>query len=51
MTSIHEAEPVVPEPVHPRDSRQIQKDEKIPESPPENPPVEPETGKILDTYA
>ncbi|MFH2115465.1 MAG: hypothetical protein ABIJ86_13260 [Spirochaetota bacterium] len=51
MTSIHEAEPVAPEPVHPKDAERLHRDEKTPETLPEAPPVETDTGKILDTYA
>ncbi len=51
MTSIHETEPVAPEPVHSRNPEPLQRDEQVTENPPENPPVEQDSGKILDTYA
>lgn len=51
MTPIHEAEPVRPETIYPKDQEPIQRDEKPFERPPEAPPVEPDAGKILDTYA
>jgi hypothetical protein len=51
MTSIHETEPVAPEPVRPKDVERSPRDEPVPENPPERPPVGTDTGKILDTYA
>lgn len=51
MISIHETESVSPEPVRPLGPIPSRRDEEPSESLPELPPVEPDTGKILDTYA
>lgn len=50
MDPIHGTEPVTPSPIH-GDSEFIRQDEKALERPPDAPPIEPDTGKILDTYA
>jgi hypothetical protein len=51
MDPIHETEPVSPAPVQPRDNEPLHRNEKPSERPPEDRPLEPDTGKILDTYA
>lgn len=51
MISIPETEPVAPEPFHYRNVEPIPGDEEPSERPSEAPPAEPDTGRVLDTYA
>lgn len=51
MNPIHETEPVAPEIIYPRNVEPPRPEEKPSERPAEDPPVEPDSGKLLDTYA
>ena len=51
MTSVSETEPIAPDPTVISHLENSQREEKTPDIAPEYPPLEPDTGKILDTYA
>lgn len=51
MTSIQEMEPLVSGTIQPIPAEPFEPEGTATDTKPENPPLEPETGKLLDTYA